>query len=534
MAIFNWKRKSKEVVEEQRSDAGMRAFFAKSYEVSNPKAPTSAFREPPERPDVDIRKQKEEVVALCRSEAQRDGYVIGFIRAMQDAIIGEGGIRLKSQHGDERVEEFIEAAWKKWGRAENIDMANRDSLIDYQNIALGNLLHTGEFIAIKHYFPEMRTFKLEIMDPLDLDVSLNDSWHRAVAYDQDTGRRAENPVRMGIELDAYGKPLYYWFRNSRLSRTLESGYSSVDGKHRVVHADRVIHISLNDIGSNIRGMPWIANSILLCAERKSYEDAVRLRAQINARRLGVIVEAVDAITAQPPLAGKAREELEQTTAATMMSMTSQLKETGMALAKLDKGQDIKYWDNSVPDNTFPPFIKTILEAMAASWGVSFAFVTGDSTKVNFSSGRMGEIKTQNTLRRFRSILIEKLLEPLFDEWILWNLPQIRGTQGGIAVDRAVKHKFIGKGFPAIQPREKAIADQIAIATMQKTSSELIREDGRNPDDVWKERKAEQVKWEELGLRPQIMLPPNTTDVDENASEDDDDSEEDSDDENKEQ
>ena len=145
--------------------------------------------------------------------------------------------------------------WKRWSRRENVDKAGRDSLVDIQNIALANLLHTGEFIAIKHYTG--RGFQLQIVDPMLLDVGLNDSYRRNAAYDEATGRRADNPIRMGIELDEYGKPLYYWFKNTRLSRTLESGYGAQDGKYQVVDAARVIHVSLNDIGSNIRGMPWI-------------------------------------------------------------------------------------------------------------------------------------------------------------------------------------------------------------------------------------------------------------------------------------
>ena len=499
MKFFNRKAK----VEEPKLNYAQ--FRSKSYAVSNPAAPTEIFQEPAERPDVNIRNKKLEMVALCRSEAERDGYVTGFIRAVQDAVVGIHGITLQSMHADERVRDNIEMQWKQWSRPDNIDKAGRSSLVDIQNIALSSLMTDGEFIAIKHYtLGAGYGMQLQIVDPLLLDVRLNDSYRRSVAYDQDTGRRlADNPIRMGIEMDEYGKPIYYWFRSTKLSRTLETGYSNSDGRYQVVPADRVIHISLNDIGANIRGMPWIANSIALCAARKSYEDSVRLRAHINAKRVAVISGSPDVINPQPTQNAddKAMQDEQQ-----MSALAGQVKETGIAMVRMNDGDQIHDWNSNVPDNNFPPYLKSMLEALSASWGVSYQFVTNDLSKVNFSSGRMGEIRTRNTLMRFRHLIIDKLLEPLFDEWLLLNLMNLRGTQGGVSPMEAMKHKFVGKGFPHIQPKDQAIADQIEIDTMQKSVTELIRESGREPNDVYKEIQADLEKWKDLGITPPAFEP----------------------------
>ena len=195
---------------------------------------------------------------------------------------------------------------------------------------------------------------------------------------------------------------------------------------------------------------------------------------------------------------------------------------------LGKGETFVDWNSNVPDNNFPEFLKTQLQSACVALGVSYHYFTGDVSKTNFSSGRLGEIRTRNTWDYFRAMLTEEFLERVFERWFLFNSKDISGSRGGVNTEQAFKHTFVGAGYQHIQPREQAIASQIEISTMQKSVSELIIESGRNPGDVWREIKNEREEWKELGIAPQVILPPNTTDVDENA---DDESEGEEDDDN---
>ena len=108
---------------------------------------------------------------------------------------------------------------------------------------------------------------------------------------------------------------------------------------------------------------------------------------------------------------------------------------------------------------------------------------------------------------------EKFLERVFARWFLFYSKEIKGVQGGVNLEQAFQHTFVGAGYEHIQPREQAEADKVALETMQKSVSELIRESGREPNDVWREIKNERETWAEMGITPAPMAapqPPQTT------------------------
>ena len=501
MRLFNKKPADNNVVDISEGKARRRRFFGKGYAVNNPKHPLEVIGDGPERPNVDIRKAKYESVGLCRTEAQQNPYISGFIRLAQNSVVGANGIRLKSLHKDERVQEDIEHHWKYWSRKENVDIAKRDDLAEIQRIAIADLMTAGEFIAIKHFDVNNMTFRLQIVDPLDLDVGLNNPNQRTHINTFAGNYETRNPIRMGIEMDQYGKPLIYWFDDTKIGLYERSGYRSPE-RYQGVPAERVIHISLNDVGKNFRGMPYIANTIVPAAALRAYEDTVRVRAHINAKRIAVIETDSDDIN--PRNKGMTQEEIDQASDDIMSGLQRQMKgDSDIGLVDLLEGQRLKDWNSSVPDNTYPAFKRTHLEAIAASLGVSYHMFTGDIAGATFSSGRLGEVKTRDTWLKFRSILIDQLLEPLFDDWIQFYFENFRGTQGGVSPAEALKHKFIGKGFAHIQPREQAEAAQKQIETKQKAVSEFIIEDGRDPKETYELIAKDEKMWKELGIE-QVM------------------------------
>ena len=60
-------------------------------------------------------------------------------------------------------------------------------------------------------------------------------------------------------------------------------------------------------------------------------------------------------------------------------------------------------------------------------------------------------------------------------------------------------QFVGKAAEHIQPREQSAADKIYIELGVKSPSEVIRDRGEDPVDVFDEIKADKARFEELGL-----------------------------------
>ena len=90
-------------------------------------------------------------------------------------------------------------------------------------------------------------------------------------------------------------------------------------------------------------------------------------------------------------------------------------------------------------------------------------------------------------------------------------------------DSAKEARFIGPGFEHIQPREAATANNMAIKDRTTTRSQIIREQGREPSEVFAEAAEEEEDLRELGLATMLDDPPddepaNGDDADENDGE----------------
>ena len=74
----------------------------KYWALNNPTVPKQVPLVHAARPDTVIRDKKLGMVALCRQEAAQDGYAAGFVRQMQDSVVGSKGLSLQSLHSNEK------------------------------------------------------------------------------------------------------------------------------------------------------------------------------------------------------------------------------------------------------------------------------------------------------------------------------------------------------------------------------------------------------------------------------------------------
>ena len=94
------------------------------------------------------------------------------------------------------------------------------------------------------------------------------------------------------------------------------------------------------------------------------------------------------------------------------------------------------------------------------------------------------------------------------------------------VQDAMEAQWTGPGFPHIQPREAATANDMAVKLRVKTRSDIIRESGHDPDEVFKEAQEEEDKLRDLGLLGGMDDPDDMNDGDGDEDDPKDESEED--------
>ena len=121
----------------------------------------------------------------------------------------------------------------------------------------------------------------------------------------------------------------------------------------------------------------------------------------------------------------------------------------------------------------------------------------------------------------RQMIVEGLHEKLYQMWV--ENASLLGWFSGNVQD-AREARWIGPGFQHIQPREAAMANDMAVKARTKTRSQIIREAGFEPKEVFEELAKEEEMLRDLGLSTGAETEPDdpddSTDGDEDGDEDD--------------
>jgi capsid protein len=134
-----------------------------------------------------------------------------------------------------------------------------------------------------------------------------------------------------------------------------------------------------------------------------------------------------------------------------------------------------------------------LRKFAAGLGVTYEDVTGDYSNVNFSSARMGRIAHWANVEYWR----ESIVIPLLCQGV-WNWAMSAAVIAG-EIPAAPGAQWTSPGMPMIEPDKEGLALQRMVRTGAKTFSEMVREQGYDPDDHWAEYAADVKKLDALGL-----------------------------------
>jgi len=88
-----------------------------------------------------------------------------------------------------------------------------------------------------------------------------------------------------------------------------------------------------------------------------------------------------------------------------------------------------------------------------------------------------------------------------------DVPTKTGGSGALPFTKIEKYKsvtFTGRRWSWIDPKAEVDANAVAIGQRLKSRSEVIREMGGDPDDVWAEIEREDKALEALGIVPDLM------------------------------
>lgn len=405
--------------------------------------------------DDSIRSALAKLKSRSRLEAARGGYLRSAVLAFKREVVGRG-IRLRSLHPNAETRAAIESAWNKWAM-HDADRSGRQSLRDLLRTAVASLIVDGEVLI--RITANGSGLALELLDTTALDADISNP-----------PKNGTHSV-MGVEMDGARRPVGYWLREQV---PVSAGQPHKSVLHR---AAEVIHVYEQDAPQQTRGVPWAFAVLRRFAELREYDEAERKAAKLSAMFFAAYA---------PPLG------MEGSTDVNKQEDDERVLESG-SVFEMDPGGTMSYHTPTHPNDAYPDYVKANLEAASAAMGVAYATMTGDLSKANFVSSRIGRLAEWGTVQATRDLLIERVLFPVFRRWLA--VAKLAGKVPDLPLQELENAEFVGSSFQHVQPREAAAADHQRLEDGLASRAELIRESGRDPRDVLAEIESERSERE---------------------------------------
>lgn len=393
-----------------------------------------------------------------------------FARRAVEVIVGNivgAGILAKAMGKTEGRSKIFQTEWNDWADSLDCDYDGQNNFYGLQALAARTLVESGEVLVKRvkrdSSFGLTIPFQIQILEPDFIDI-----------YRDGETLENGNFTIQGVEFNAQGKRVaYYLFErhpgdNSALNIR---GFSS-----KRVSAEDIHHILRVERAGQVRGIPWLAPAMLKIHDLSDYSDAVLLRQKLAAC-FTAFVTTPDA----GDLTGPNKD----------LPPLSEKMEPGI-IEVLGQGQSIEF-ANPPTSGDFDQFTRAQLRAIASAIGVTYEALTNDYSNVNFSSGRLGWIEFQRNVDMWRwHIIIPHFCIPT------WRWFVEAAAVSGLGTDK-VSSRWTPPRREMIDPIKEAEGMKNQIRSGLMSQSEAIRENGRDPDEVFKEIADDNAKIDKLLL-----------------------------------
>ena len=422
--------------------------------------------------DEEIRGPFARLRARARDLARNNPYVRQYLNLLRVNVIGPTGARLQARvkNNDGRpnkmMNDKIERAWADWSKAPTVD--GKQDLAEFQQLAVETVAKDGEAVILLHRaYDNPYGFALEAVDPDQLD----ETYHRP------PGERLPE-IRMGVEVDVYGRPLAYHLWDGPLF----AGFPQPERKRLRIAADRVIHLYRMDRPNLTRGVTWLAPVMFALNMLDGYEDAEITACRLAASAMGVFTRK-DA-GAEAPMGENNQVDFEANPGSFMFA---------------PEGYDLTSWDPQHPNANYQAFVKGALRKIASGLGLSYNVLANDLEGVNYSSMRSGLGIERDLWKTNQRWWICAFLQPVYAAWLDMAL-----LTGGLVLDTRAPSRFLDvrwvpRGWPPVDPLDDTDAGIKEVQTGLGTRTEMLAEQGRDFEETLELLKQEEELASEYGV-----------------------------------
>ncbi len=435
----------------------------------------------PQPIDYDLQTQLYALTARARSLAQNDDYVRRYLRVAKNNIAGPRGIELRANYmapggtPNKMLSDAVEAAWRDWSRKGMCEVSGRFSWVDAQHLVIEHLARDGEALIVMQ--PKGRYgFQLQFLDPMVLGVRYNQVLN------------SQREVVMGVEIDRQTRrPLAYYIH---VNETNQPDTVFFEGKnYRRIRAEFVLHLYRQEQIFQTRGFSPLASAIMRLNMLNGYEDAALTAARAGAARMGFYEQTGDV-----PFEGDDEDSAE--------GLLEDFEAGTMTM--LPRGYKVHAFETGWPNVDHADYVKAVLRGVASGIGVSYNTLANDLEGVNFSSMRAGVLEDREEWKNAQRWLADNFCQPVFEVWLdrALTLGLIRNKGQALTEARYDTLRDVtwqGRRWDWVDPQKDIQANTTAIDYRIRSISDVIREQGRDPDEVFAEIKRDEERLAEMGI-----------------------------------
>jgi lambda family phage portal protein len=446
--------------------------------------------------DVDIHAALRALRARSREAAQNDDHMSFFLSLVETNLIGSRGInvqarpKLASGRDDPASAARFEDYWARQCERGTYDATGQLSRSDFDRLGVRTCAQDGEVLIRLHEFdPDSPTgFAVELIDAEALDLDYNDLLPNG------------NLVRMGVETTRRRRPVAYWLFEA--TPDAPSGYTSGyrAGRRVRLPARDIIHAYLPQWVWGTRGIPWAHTALRRLKMLGGYEEAAITAARCAAIKSAAYVTTPDYIPGSGP--------------ATSLGADGQFNQdlSPGGIEMVPQGWDLKTLDWTWPNTEHGVFVKAALRGIACGLGVSYNALANDLEGVNYSSLRQGALSEREIWMRLQDWWIEWVTKPIYRRALAHALRSGRLLRRNgdpyplERLDSLTQVTAQGRRWPWVDPLKDMQSNRESVALGVRSISDIIRESGRDPEEVWAELGDDYRQMDAAGI-PRPLLSP---------------------------
>ena len=467
---------------------------ARTYASAQMSRLTSSWGTHPTSINQDLYRDRRILVARSRILKRDNEYAKQFVAMAKSNVVGPSGLSLQVQalRDDGTLDEFdstaLENAFADFSKIGNFEVTGKLSRCDFERLWIETLATDGETLVRRITKRGAYNYQLQMLDPLLIDDSYN------------VDLTADVKIRMGVEVNGWGQVLAIHMLPNNANDIHGSGVGSWAGSQRVrIPASEIWHDFICEQTGQLRGAPWMATTALTMNMLGGYEEAALTAARVGAANVGFFKQTEDA-PGDPNAAmadGKDGNEDFVVDA-----------EPG-TFRTLPLGLELQNFNPDYPHAMFGAFVKQCLRRVSAGLpGSTYTALSGDMESVNYSSARIDLLRERETWKSLQNFEIERLAARIYSEWL--PLALISGkvvSSKGQPLPFSKLKKFDaalwqGVRWPWVDPMKEVGANIEAINNGLTSRGRVIREQGGDPEEIWKE-----LEKEKLRLKDVLPAPP---------------------------